>query len=77
MRTEVNKLIDKFLPSKNAADNYIDIKFAFYEGGNREVRFKNILLKFGSANTISTIKNELSNRSVPQPLQDFILNSIQ
>jgi len=77
MRTEVNKLIDKFLPPKNAADNYIDLKFAFYEGSNREVRFKNILLKFGSSETRSAIENELRKRSVPQPIQDFILNSIQ
>ena len=77
IRTEVNKLIDKFLPPKNAADNYIDIKFKRYEGSNREVRFKNILLEFGSAETRSVIENELNNRSAPKSMQDFILNPIK
>lgn len=76
IRTEVNKLIDKFLP-KNDANNYIDIKFKFYNATNREVRFKNILLKLGNADTINAIEKELNKRSAPQPLQDFILKAIK
>ena len=90
VRTEVNKLIDKFLPKNTEACNYIAEKFSLYDTNHkivrkspikakdriREVRFKNITLKIENPEPETTIIAELCNRSNDEKLKTFILSAV-
>lgn len=77
VRTEVNKLIEIFLPKKPEACNYIAEKFTSYDKkGNREVRFKNITLKIKNPETETTIIAELCKRSNDENLKTFLLSAV-